>query len=244
MNFVSLVHPADLLSSIARVSISRDRGFRVAALVSLLIHGVCLGWLPGLKDRVAEAPQKLQVKLSMPVADVEPVAVPPTRAVPQSANAFRREAHLQRHEGFDAPPDTNQQVQPETPMLRAAEPIAAKTAEIPGHNNIPRVLPSKQLDANLLTVYGRELAGAIATHRRYPRIALMRQWQGDVVLQLEFGVHGGLITARVLSSSGHDVLDRQALEMVQNAVPLPQLPADLVGRFFIVDVPVVFRLAS
>lgn len=243
MNFVSSIHPADLFFSIPRASTSWDRGLRVAALVSLLIHGVFLGWLPGLKGRAAE-PQTLRVRLPMPVAEAEPVTVPPTGAVPQSANAFRREAHPQRRESAHAPPDSNQQVQPETPLLRAVEPIAAKPAEIASPNHVPRVLPSKQPDANLLTVYGRELAGAIATHRRYPRIALMRQWQGDVVLQLEFGVNGEMVTARVLSSSGHDVLDRQALEMVQNAIPLPQLPVDLVGRFFVVDVPVVFRLSS
>jgi protein TonB len=64
------------------------------------------------------------------------------------------------------------------------------------------------------------------------------------LLQLELGADGRLLAVRVLSSSGHETLDRQALDMVRDAVPLPQLPAALAGRPLTVDVPVVFRITS
>ena len=96
----------------------------------------------------------------------------------------------------------------------------------------------------MLAAYGRELAGALATQQRYPRIALLRQWQGTALLQLELAADGRLLGVRVLSSSGHDTLDRQALDMVRAALPLPAMPAALAGRPLTVDVPVVFRITS
>jgi protein TonB len=106
---------------------------------------------------------------------------------------------------------------------------------------VPR---AASVDAAALAAYGRELAGAVATRQRYPRVALMRQWQGTAMLQLDLAPDGRLLGVRVISSSGHDTLDRQALEMVREAVPLPSLPEALAGRPLTVDVPVVFRIAS
>jgi outer membrane biosynthesis protein TonB len=49
---------------------------------------------------------------------------------------------------------------------------------------------------------------------------------------------------RVLSSSGHEILYRQTLEMVREAVPLLPLPVALAVRPHTVDVSIVFRITS
>lgn len=51
-----------------------------------------------------------------------------------------------------------------------------------------------------------------------------------------------MVNAVILRSSGFEVLDNQALEMVQQAAPLPQPPEALRGREFTVMVPIVFKL--
>ena len=130
--------------------------------------------------------------------------------------------------------------------MLGTEPLAAVTpVTVPRPGPVlavPVASHPTAVDAEVLAAYGRELAGAVATQQRYPRIALLRQWQGTAVLQLELAVDGRLLGVRVLSSSGHETLDRQALEMVREAVPLPSLPAALAGRPLTVDVPVVFRI--
>lgn len=99
-------------------------------------------------------------------------------------------------------------------------------------------------DPLALAGYNRALAAAVDRHKRYPRIALMRQWQGTVVLQLNIGVDGRVQEHRLARSSGHDVLDQQALEMLREAMPLPALPAQLAGVSLSVDIPVIFRIAD
>ncbi len=244
MHSASIRYPLDFLSGALPRFGARDQGIRAAVIVSLLVHGICLGWLPGLKGHLADLPQRLQLRLPAPVVRIEPVAVAPTRDSSRSASAIRREGNPPTQDTLRVLTNPAEQTLQETPSVRAAEPVLAKTDEILRPGKPPDVLPSKRGDANLLTGYGLELAGAIATHQRYPRIALLRQWQGSVLLQLEFGGDGRLLTVRVLSSSGHEVLDRQALEMVREASPLPQLPAALTGQFLTVDVPVVFRITS
>jgi protein TonB len=129
-------------------------------------------------------------------------------------------------------------------VIRREAPPPAAPVETPRANPAPVAPRAAAADANALSAYGKELAGAVATRQRYPRVALMRQWQGTAVLQLELAADGRLLGVRVISSSGHDTLDRQALDMVREAVPLPSLPEALAGRPLTVDVPVVFRIAS
>jgi protein TonB len=89
--------------------------------------------------------------------------------------------------------------------------------------------------ANLL---GREFA----KHKQYPRLAQMRGWQGTVTVQLQIDASGTVTSSNISQSSGFEVLDKQALEMVKKASPLPQPPEALRDHEFTIHVPVVFRL--
>lgn len=214
-----------------------------AVLASLVVHGLALGWLPGLQQAQELMSRPLRVLLPAPVT--EPVAVPP-------APIFPRELHK-----TDAPAPTpvlTRSAQasvadaPAVPVAPVAAPVA--TAEPALAPAVLQPAPSPPVsrpavpDPAALAAYGRNLAGAVALHQRYPRLAQIRQWQGSTLLQLELAADGQLQSVRVLSSSGHEILDRQAIDMVRAAVPLPPLPASLAGRSLTVDVPVVFRLAS
>lgn len=90
--------------------------------------------------------------------------------------------------------------------------------------------------------YGEVLARAFAKHKQYPRLAQMRGWQGTARVRLEIGADGSMISTAIEESSGHDILDRQALEMVRKAAPLPQPPETLRNQAFSVIVPITFRL--
>jgi protein TonB len=249
MSSVALAHPAAFTrvaaSAAPSVGDRRDRYVGFAVAVSLLIHGIALGWLPGLKRATGETPPPpLQIHLSATVAQAAAIAVPPAPTLESRPSTSRREVQ-------PAPPqpqtvltaaaeETGQEAQ--TP--RAAAASVAVSAEDPRPLAVaPSARPSAP-DAGALAAYGRELAGAVATRQRYPRLAQLRQWQGTAVLQLELAAAGGLLAVRVLSSSGHEILDQQALEMVRAAVPLPPLPGVLAGQPLTVDVPVVFKLVS
>lgn len=258
MNTAVLGYPFSF-PAMTRPSARADWHFGAAVLASVLIHSFTLGWLPGLEGRrdEPEPRQALQARLIAPAPEPARFAVPPapgpqalavppapTFAAAAAQPPGRRAPAPQRSSPVLASPVP--EAGRDAPVLRQGEPTptAAPPIEVPRAGPPPAPSRPTAVDAGTLAAYGRELAGAIAQHQRYPRIALLRQWQGTAVLQLELAADGRLLGVSVLSSSGHDTLDRQALEMVRQAFPLPSLPAALAGRPLTVDVPVVFRITS
>lgn len=245
MNTAVLGYPFSF-PAMARPSARADWPFGAAVLASVLIHGFALGWLPGLEVRrdQPEPRQALHIRLAAPAPEPQALAVPPapTFAAAATRPLARPAPAPQRSTPVLASPA--REVGQDAPVLREVAPAVATPIEVPRPS--PTAVPPRPpaIDAGALAAYGRELAGAVATRQRYPRIALLRQWQGTAVLQLELAADGRLLGVRVLSSSGHDTLDRQALDMVREAVPLPSLPAALAGRPLTVEVPVVFRITS
>jgi len=106
----------------------------------------------------------------------------------------------------------------------------------------PVVVAKAVPDSTLLDSYGKTLSGLIAKYQRYPRIAQLRGWQGTAQVQLSISAAGRMVNVVIVRSSGFEVLDDQALEMVRQATPLPQPPEALQGREFTVMVPIVFKL--
>lgn len=221
------------------------RGNRVlpaAALASVVLHAVALGWLPGLERMVERAPLPLRILLPVP-ADSRPetpsvpaVAPAPTVVARSAARPPTPALRAVADESVPAPAVGIEEPPPVAHPVKAAAPAAPDTVA-----PVPTLAVT---DLQALAGFGRSVAAALASHQRYPRIAQMRQWQGTTMLQLEFAADGRLLETRVLSSSGHDVLDQQALDMLRAARPLPPPPVALAGRPLVVHVPVVFRLAG
>lgn len=101
--------------------------------------------------------------------------------------------------------------------------------------------PQQDIDA-ARRLYGSQLAREFAKHRQYPLVALRRGWQGTTKVLLEIDTAGNVVATSISESSGHDALDKQALEMVKKASPLPLPPEALRNRQFTILVPVVFRI--
>jgi protein TonB len=121
-----------------------------------------------------------------------------------------------------------------TPVQTVPAPVAVKQEPPPVTN---------QVDVeDARNKYGNSLWGAISKHKKYPKIAAMRGWQGEAVVELELDGSGKLKSKKIIQSSGHDVLDRQALEMVEKALPFPAPPEALRGTSFTITVPVPFKL--
>ena len=77
----------------------------------------------------------------------------------------------------------------------------------------------------------------------YPLAARSRHLEGRVMLQVEVAASGNPLAVRVVSSSGHSLLDESALEAVRTwrFVPASQAGQAVAGS---VDVPVDFRMAD
>jgi protein TonB len=245
-----------------------DRRLGAAVIVSIAIHAALLS-LSGPAPRLTlfEPPTVLQVairELAAPAASPEPVelvpplphprpklARPPTPvplarkpepAPPAPATNVREpdRAPLPIPEPAVAAPPPPVAASPPPvaapapmPSLAAPAPPVARQAPAP-----PRVPPSE-----LLSNYGQTISDALARHKEYPRLAQLQGWQGAVVLRLRVAPSGRLLEAEVQTSSGYDVLDRQAVAMASKPDRLPAPPAGLRDQEIAVLVPVVFRLA-
>lgn len=226
-----------------RPSRCRDRRFRAAVVLSILFHGAWLGGLPVLTERNTPAPLPLHVRLAtVPLEPSEPPSASPERA--PAATAPRIVAHAAAtHPSAASTAATAPAVAIAAPETAApAAPIAEAAAEPPSAP--PRAATQGIDEGEILAAYGQRLARTIGRYQRYPHVAQVRQWQGTTLLQLLLTAGGDLAEVRVVSSSGHEILDRQAIDMVREAAPLPRLPAAIAGRPLTIDVPVVFRLAG
>lgn len=121
-----------------------------------------------------------------------------------------------------------------------AMPAAPAGQGIPAASSGEAAVP----DADGLRAYRIGLAREARSHRRYPPLARERGWTGTAEVQVDVSRQGLARQILLARSSGHEILDREALSMMSLAAVSATLPDSLRGRDFAVRLPVVFDLAD
>lgn len=119
----------------------------------------------------------------------------------------------------------------EAPAAQQAVPAVAVQAAPPAHSQ-----------DELLAGYRRRLTELLARQQDYPRLAAMRGWEGEVKIRVRIARKGNLLDVTLDHSSGHEVLDRAAMGMLEALGGLPSLPDDYGANELQVVVPVNYRL--
>jgi protein TonB len=242
-----VVHAEDqgvttLESSHTALFASAPRRLAAAVLISLALHVLAWHLLPPLRTQIEPLARTLKVLLvapePTPVVEPAPQPPPPRSAPvarkPRPAEPARQPPPEARESARESAPVASPEIAP--PRAEPAPPVLSRVPE-------PAPVPAVAVPpADLLAGYGSSVSRLLARHREYPRIAALRGWEGTVTMRLRVGATGRLLEAGVDSTSGHAVLDAQALEMVKRVAELPPPPEGLRGREFAVLVPVVFRL--
>jgi protein TonB len=229
-----------------------DSMFTAALLLSLGLHAIALFVMSGLQDKPHRVVDTLSVQLQQPKPppapeppkpEPEKPREPPKKPLPpvkpQPIPISRAEA---------PPPAPVRESEPPPPAViaaapRSSEPPPAFTAPPPPPPEPPKPKgPTDQEVDSARGNYGSLLSREFAKHKQYPRVAQMRGWQGTTRVELRIDANGNVISSVVSESSGFEVLDKQALEMVRKASPLPLPPETLRGREFAIIVPIAFRL--
>src|SRR5207302_8687236 len=86
--------------------------------------------------------------------------------------------------------------------------------------------------ARLHAAWEKALVSHLNRFKRYPDLARARSSQGDVAVEFTIDRLGSLVASRVVRSSGSQVLDEEALAVLQRASPLPAPPAQVSGTTF------------
>ena len=130
------------------------------------------------------------------------------------------------------------------PMVQEIEDIQPDiTNAIPIKNNT--VVPKKSIDVKaqqkVIESYGALLTRHISAFKKYPRIAQRRIWEGDILLEITLNNNSKILNIRVINESKHEVLNKEAVAMIERAQPLPKAN-NIKSETFKVFVPVVFKL--
>jgi protein TonB len=240
-----------------------QRAFHFAVLASLVFHGslLFLFSLDKQAKRESAAPGPIIARLVAPAAApppaptppqpepakprAEPAPKPPVQPVIKPAPApkpspvpspVRRET--------STPPVQSAPPQPASPSAAEPAPAAPAAPSAPVSRTDPQAAApaAPSADTGTLEIYRMDLMRMARNYKRYPRVALDNNWEGRVVVRMVIGANGMIASISVLTSAGHEVLDKQALDMIQKAKPRVQIPAALRGREFSLEIPVIYNL--
>lgn len=188
--------------------------------------------LPAAIDKSATVPPKpLNKPLSRPETNPVPLLADAVDKVKPSAAARLAESPLPANLPVNVPATTptpgalpSSAATPPAVAARAGDQVAAAT-----------------ISAEHLRQYRIDLGVGARRFRLYPALARARGWEGvaEVSLSISAAASPGL---RLSRSSGHAVLDEQALRMLAQAVEATPLPEGLRGRSFELSLPIRFSL--
>lgn len=201
---------------------------------------VAFSLLPPREEFVAAPLNEVQASPKMAEAAARPQQIPstappaPVRQRPPLARATPSRVAPQTVPRQPVqPPETPDQADTSSPpppvVDGSSESPARQTAAVP-------IAPAEQASAYRQDNYSA-IRHAILGNLRYPAIARRQGWTGKVEIAFLVTLNGGIDEVRVQTSSGHGVLDEEAMSAVRRAAPYkpPRVPTFLV-------MPVVFTL--
>ena len=83
--------------------------------------------------------------------------------------------------------------------------------------------------------YKNSIYKILEKRKKYPKIALRKKWEGEVVIAIYYDSYGSISKINIHKSSGKSVLDRAALNIVNDSLmeDLPTTPDTLNGKILL-----------
>lgn len=123
---------------------------------------------------------------------------------------------------------------PEEPVEEEKEEVEQTTAPAEG---APSLSQSRQAVS-----WQSALLGRLERFKRYPSEAQRARREGVVYVRFTMDREGKVLSKRIEQSSGSSALNREALDLLDRAQPLPPPPPDVEGEVIELVVPVEFFL--
>jgi len=223
-----------------------------AIAASLAVHAMLLWWVPQWEleapdaahapivatieaetAAVPAAPPAPPMQQRPPVREIEPLAPRPVERLRPSPRV--------EHETPSMSPSTTPQVPAESEAEVQGEEGSSASLAAPEYAPAPKPGPPA-IDPGSVDQYRVALNIAARKYRDYPRQARAREWDGRTTVRVRVDDDGTVREIVIARSSGHEILDQSALDMLRKAQRDTPIPAALRGQAFSVDVTVVFEL--
>jgi protein TonB len=226
-----------------------NRTLHYAIALSIALHGVMLfGLAPERRaGKPAAPPPPLEARLVEPPPPPAPPAPPPPKVEPVKPAPPPRPVVKPVPRPKPSPPVAKPAPEPVEEPQREPEPAPSPPAppsvvKIDPAPPAPPPGPSaEQLEAITREQYRLELINAARRHNRYPPLARENNWEGEVRVRMQIGADGA-VSLGVEKSSGHPVLDRQALEMFKRAQAQVPVPPSLRGKALSFELRAIYNL--
>lgn len=164
----------------------------------------------------------------------------PPRAAAAPTPVPRTVLHTPAASTLPAPSHLVNQPTPTTRFVLDLHRTAPREELIAAYATAPST-PSSTSAANHVRSHIQAL---FAARFRYPPLARKHGWQGSVKVRLTLRAGGSVERVQVVESSGHRILDRDALKTLQRIDTVPDVARWLRGQGLSVDVPIRYRLVS
>jgi len=228
-------------------------------IASLLIHWSLFNFLH--IEQQAPLLKKLDIELIMEIVKPKPKIEPPppkpiVKQPPPPPKPVVKQPPPPPKPVVKQPPPppkpvVKQPPPPPKPTIKDPEPLV-EPVSLPTEDTIPIEKPEiveeavlnktdPVVEAKMIEDYATLLAAHISQFKRYPRIAQRRGWEGDVMIEIRMDSKGSILTISLLEKSQYQVLDDEAIKMIERAKPFPA-PQKSISDTFTVFVPVKFGL--
>jgi protein TonB len=195
---------------------------------------------PPPEKTIEPSQQELPIAEQSPAPDPE-VAVPISKPEEkkQDEKPTDRKADTKKEKTEKSSLPTEQQPVQTSAPAHAASPLkteatrATPTASRLGHS----AKPSKAQLA-----WQKALRLQLERNKRYPTPARRQRLQGTSTVQFSIDRQGRVIAARLTASSGVQILDEEAINVLSRASPLPPPPDDLRGASLELALPIQFQI--
>jgi len=194
-----------------------------------------------------------------PIAGATPAPKPAAQAQTAAPEAA---ADIGPDASSDATTSHTDTATPQGQSATAAEAVTVRSAEVtapvaPEEQAVARAIESgpeseidRRRDSNgafgnspeTTDDYIVQLRAWLSRHKVYPQSARRDGVQGTVALYLVIDSQGNVVRHRIQRSSGADILDRAAKQMLERAEPLPRMPADSQRNRMELVIPITFTL--
>ena len=110
------------------------------------------------------------------------------------------------------------------------------------HAGAPHGKATAPNEAAIWNAYARQLSAHFKRFKKYPPMAQRLKLTGTAWVRIELQRDGTILDAQIDASSGHDILDKAALQAARSAQPLPPFPPQIAAKTRKIRIPYQFSL--
>ncbi len=187
-----------------------------------------------LEAAAAEAPPGPDLSEVVP----EPEAPPPAVEFPPMPVATLPAAETPMPARRPSEP-VERKPDPRPPTQRTATPQAKQAADAA---TAPAADPTPRPDSAAMPTWKGQLLRHLERHKRYPLDAQRARQEGIAYVRFTMARDGRVLMASIERGTSIVSLDREGLDLLRRAEPLPPLPLDQPGETLALIVPIQFTL--